>query len=364
MRRFVLLLIVAAGAVALAGSSVTHADTGDFYAASLSAGSYPAGSTATFTITNSPASTNPLGSATIAITGFTPTTVSATGPSGKTWTAAVNAGVIELKAATNTTTDTLAPGESVTVTSDIPTTPGSYSTTTAAYNSNDLTAPTDANSGSDPTLTVTPGPVDHFVWTSQPSSPQKAGGSFPAAVTAYDAFGNVKTDYDWSSQAQFSGLSGAPNGTPANPVYAADTTTNPGVATGFTDFKTEPGPLPGGGTAITVKDSVHTSIQATSDRFVVDPAALGSFAWTLPAMPPNPKAGTPFNASATAKDLYGNVKTDYGGNATFSGLHNSPSGCDATGHTPPAGTNPCLPVYPSSWLNGVSSGSFTDSTLR
>jgi hypothetical protein len=60
-------------------------------------------------------------------------------------------------------------------------------------------------------------------------------------------------------------------------------------------------------------------------------------------------AGVPFDVVVTAYDSNGNVKTDYTGPATFSGLGDSPSGC----------SGPCSPVYALTFVDGVASGQVT-----
>src|SRR5207245_85388 len=57
---------------------------------------------------------------------------------------------------------------------------------------------------------VAPAALDHFSWTTQPAATQKAGVAFSAAVTAYDAYGNVKTNYPGTSN--FSGLANSRRG--------------------------------------------------------------------------------------------------------------------------------------------------------
>ena len=109
-------------------------------------------------------------------------------------------------------------------------------------------------------------------------------------------------------------------------------------------------------TQLTVTDGSVTasSDSGSPDTFTVAPAALNSFAWTDQ---PNASqtAGVTFDSVAvTAYDAYGNVKTNYIPAATFSGLNQSPSGCNAD-HTTvnPAGTFYCSPIYGFSWLAGV-----------
>ena len=210
-RRFVLAL-TALGAVAatlfFVGS--TRASGPDFYTVLLAPTSVQAGSTPTVTITNCDAtvcpsspSTGNLGSVTITIPGYTPpaASVSVTASGGENWSATVSTlsgdGVIDLTADSTTgPDDTLPPGDSIDVQFKATQTLGSpFQLGTAAFSSNDsLTGPLN-NSGSDPQLTVTPGPLDHFA-IDAPTNAAKAGTSDSATVTAYDQYGNVDTDYD------------------------------------------------------------------------------------------------------------------------------------------------------------------------
>src|SRR5205085_7170516 len=116
---------------------------------------------------------------------------------------------------------------------------------------------------------VNPGLLASFAWTAQPGASQVAGTAFSAAATAYDAYGNVKTNY---SGAIFSGLHDAPNNS-HSAVYATGWLN--GVSTGgFTGYRTEPGP---GGTKLKVQDG---SISAQSTTLVVTPADPGSVTFT------------------------------------------------------------------------------------
>ena len=70
------------------------------------------------------------------------------------------------------------------------------------------------NSAGPLSVTVDPGPLNHFTWTDQPNASQTAGDQFDSVeVTAYDQWDNVKTNYD-PAGAVFSGLNpaGSPNG--------------------------------------------------------------------------------------------------------------------------------------------------------
>ena len=205
------------------------------------------------------------------------------------------------------------------------------------------------NSAGPLSVTVDPGPLNHFTWTDQPNASQTAGDQFDTVeVTAYDQWDNVKTNYN-PAGAVFSGLNpaGSPNGD--LPTYGFTWSGGVASSSGVVDKKAET-------TQLTVTDGSVTasSDSGSPDTFTVAPAALNSFAWTDQ---PNASqtAGVTFDSVAvTAYDAYGNVKTNYIPAATFSGLNQSPSGCNAD-HTTlnPAGTDYCSPIYGFSWLAGV-----------
>jgi hypothetical protein len=196
-------------------------------------------------------------------------------------------------------------------------------------------------------MTVNPAALNSFTWTDQPGAAQTAGTPFDSvAVTAYDAYGNVKTDY--GGAAVFSGLGTSPNGDP--PVYGFSWSAGVATSTTVTDYKAET-------TQLTVTDANVTAStdSGTPDTFTVAPAVLNHFTWTDQ---PNASqtAGATFDSVAvTAYDAFGNVKTNYDPtNAAFSGLNQSPSGCDSDNSTlNPAGTFGCNPIYGFTWSSGV-----------
>ena len=57
-------------------------------------------------------------------------------------------------------------------------------------------------------------------------------------------------------------------------------------------------------------------VVSDSNTFTVNPGPLGSF--TIGTIS-NQTAGTPFSVTATAYDVYGNLKDDYAGGATLAG---------------------------------------------
>jgi hypothetical protein len=176
-------------------------------------------------------------------------------------------------------------------------------------------------------LNITPGELHHFVVETSPTSPATdyvAGASFDVTVTAYDGWGNIKTDYN--ETATVSGLAPSPGCADCNPVaptpaeYGSTTVTfSAGVA-----VTTATGFLAGSGQAITATGDKT----ATSDEFTILPAALHHFTWD--SIGSQQTAGASFDIKATAFDQYGNVKTDYDGGLAVltSTLLSSPSGDD------------------------------------
>ena len=205
-------------------------------------------------------------------------------------------------------------------------------------------------------MDVTPGALDHFDISSS-STPgtdiggQTAGGGFTVYVTAYDAFGNIQTNYpEANDAATMSGLLASPAPTSHGPDYPTLSFTD-GVATGSVTAYLANDPLNAGDTSqLTVTDNGTGEGQSktgTSNAFKVGPAAIGSFTWT--AQPDGTQTAghvfTPSPISVTAYDTFSNVKFDE--NTTdFSGLGgSSPQGCSGQ----------CDPVYGFSWSNGVAS---------
>ena len=180
-----------------------------------------------------------------------------------------------------------------------------------------VTASEGAIEGTSDSITVDPGDLASFAWTKQPTDPQKAGEPFnEVEATAYDAFGNVKTDYTGSS-AVFSGLDeeGSPNGDP--PAYGFGTWTDgASSSTTVTDYLTET-------TRLKVEDGEFNTV---SEEFTVTPGPLGSLTITDPTE--TVTAGDDFDVTVAAFDQYGNAGADGYWNSTgcviFSGPDNSP----------------------------------------
>ena len=226
---------VAAGAFML-HAAAAPAGGNKNYSAWMVPSSVPAGSTTQFKVTvencgttnpggsacsSSNASTQYLGSANVSFpssfTRLSLVSTSLTTSGGKPWTAALLGNVVQLRNNGSNTTYALAPGQSVTVTvnATTPSSCGSSSLTTETKQSNDFSGPPGNGFnrvGSEPSVLVSPGPLDHFV-VSNPGS-VTAGSSFPVTITAIDTCGQQKTDYTGAQAIAFSGPHNAPDTTP------------------------------------------------------------------------------------------------------------------------------------------------------
>jgi hypothetical protein len=356
VRRFMGVVAMALFALTLVVVPGTSAIPSPMYVASTTP--VQAGANATVTITNCgasvpgcpDASSVNLGSATISVSGFTPTAPSITGPNPHGWTASVVSGVIKLKAPSVALPDQrLAPGEGISVQFAAPTSTASspYPLTTNAYSSDDFATGPLNRQGSDPQLTVTPGPLDHFTLGAPSPSPVVAGTAETASVTAKDQYENTITDYATSGNpaagvdAQASStMSGTPNGCPSynaaspNPCPVPTVSLSSfvaGVATAsFTPVRAESAHL-------TVSDTSPPQ-QATSDGadFTVTPAALDHFVLGAPS--PSPVAGEQSSIAVVAYDQFGNKKTNYNSTANVTHtLGTSDAGC-------PGGCAPLVPT--------------------
>jgi hypothetical protein len=147
-------------------------------------------------------------------------------------------------------------------------------------------------------LTVSPGPLDHFVLSFVPNA--TAGQPFAFTATAKDSAGNTITAYN----APATWNDGTGTLAPAAPSAFAG-----GVSTTLARV-----------TRASAADTItFTSggVSATSNAFSVAPGALAQIDVAPIA---NTNAGQTFSVAATAKDAFGNTVTDYNAAATWSDL--------------------------------------------
>jgi FKBP-type peptidyl-prolyl cis-trans isomerase 2 len=126
-----------------------------------------------------------------------------------------------------------------------------------------------------------------------------AGSSFNVTVTALDS-GNG-TDTSYSGTVHFTSSDGAA-------VLPADATLTNGVGTFSVTLTTA------GSQTVTATDTVSSSITGTSGAIIVSGGAADHYVVSAPG---SATAGSPFNFSVTAVDLYGNTDTSYAGTAHF-----------------------------------------------
>ncbi|MBN2202541.1 hypothetical protein JW777_11340, partial [bacterium] len=170
----------------------------------------------------------------------------------------------------------------------------SYTVTVQTTDASDLVL----DSGTFNSFAVTPGPLDHFAVTG-PGVSQTAGNAFTVTVTAQDAHNNTVTSF--ASTADLSDLTGT-----LSPLQTTAFTS--GTWSGNVQvFKT------------TAADNITARASGksgTTSNFRVDPTVLDRFEFNSITSPQT--AGAWFGLTLTAKDTYGNVKTDFTGTVTLS----------------------------------------------
>ncbi len=170
---------------------------------------------------------------------------------------------------------------------------------------------------------ITPGALDAF--TVAPIGDQVAGADFDVDVTAYDAHGNVKTDY--TSGASLSGLGASPGCAGCTPSIASVSGDHGSLT--WVDGE-------GSATVTAYEATASATITVTDDDVTEDSNAFAvDDTGTLAGFDLQPissqTAGTSFGITVTAHDAYGNT-VDYDGAAELAGLASSP-GC--AGCAPP-----------------------------
>jgi hypothetical protein len=140
-------------------------------------------------------------------------------------------------------------------------------------------------------INISPAPASTFAIVAPASEP--AGTSFNFTVTAYDADGNIATGYPGTVKFTSSDTKA---------VLPANATLTNGTGTFAATFKTA------GAETITATDSTTASITGTSNNTTVSPLAASKLAVSGPA---TATAGTAFNVTVTAEDIYGNTVTTF-----------------------------------------------------
>jgi len=167
-------------------------------------------------------------------------------------------------------------------------------------------------------FTVDPAAINH--WTLAVDGTVTAGSPFTVTATVYDQFGNLKTNYNgansvnWSTTAISSPLpSGMARIIPANGNQTFTNGVSAGI-TGFTFFNSDQSQLtPFTGPTITITDG-PTAVAGTTAAITVHNAPLDNFKVVAGT---TQTAGTPFDVTVTARDVYMNTCVDYAGNIRF-----------------------------------------------
>jgi hypothetical protein len=213
----------------------------------------------------------------------------------------------------------------------------------------------------DVTLSATDVASGHYGWISlsvvpaalgtfhvMANAPATAGNSFGLALTGYDQYGNLDTNYTGSHCVVFSGPGDAPDGT--TPTYPGGAGCSKGSALTFNNGAANgshivPVTLYDAETVPLVATDVATSSSGSVD-VTVAPAILDHLGVNAPA---TPTAGVPFSVGLTAYDQYNNVDTNYTGSqcVAFSGPSSSP------GRTAPTYPGGCSSGSSVNFANGL-----------
>jgi hypothetical protein len=172
-----------------------------------------------------------------------------------------------------------------------------------------------SQTGSSNAFAVTPSNVDHFVFSSI-SDPQTAGSEFGITIRAVDGSGNTVTSFAGSCSL----IDETGTGTPSTIHFTAGQWTGNETVT-RSSF----------GNSLTVTGGGKSG---TSNSFDVRPASVQSFEIGLIGSPKN--AGIGFAITITAKDMFGNTASGFGGTVSIS---------DAAG--------PLIPANSGAFSNGV-----------
>jgi hypothetical protein len=161
-------------------------------------------------------------------------------------------------------------------------------------------------------LIVTPGVIDHFTISPCPTSVTAGsnfGGSYNVLVTAYDAYGNLKTDY--TGQVYFTSTDPQATlpftSTSRYTFTSGDNGDHSFTGTGFT-LKTA------GSQTITVSD-YSSGIQITCNTITVNPGIANNF--VVAGFPDPVTAGIAGSVTVTTKDGFGNIVPSYRGTVRF-----------------------------------------------
>ncbi|MBU1087073.1 MAG: PQQ-binding-like beta-propeller repeat protein [Candidatus Omnitrophica bacterium] len=167
-------------------------------------------------------------------------------------------------------------------------------------------------------LTLVPGEVDHFVISHDNAA--IAGTADNVGITVYDAFNNIKTDYIGTITVD---TDGDPNRINWANVDGSGTFTDNGAEFDTAVYTFIAGDA--GTVTLSINDTAAESLNIsvngdgksddnTEGNLIVSPAVIDYFVIAHDA---SANAGVPENITVTAKDVYGNNKTDYTGTITL-----------------------------------------------
>jgi hypothetical protein len=183
-------------------------------------------------------------------------------------------------------------------------------------------------------LTVSPAAAKNFVLVAETATPA-LGEADDLTITAYDTYGNLATGYTGSKSLTFSGASSSPAGNAPTATNSSGTAVAFGSATAVQFSEGVARADEGDGGEIRIYKSGASIVKAAEGSTVTTPTGvtltLATGAMTKLALSPattTPTAGTGFNVTTTAQDVYGNTVTTYTGSKSivFSGASASPAG--------------------------------------
>jgi hypothetical protein len=183
-------------------------------------------------------------------------------------------------------------------------------------------------------VTVGTAATSRFVIAADSTTPA-LGEANNLTLTAQDAYGNLATSYTGSKNLVFSGPAASPAGNASTVTNSSGTPVNLGSSTAILFSNGVASAAEGDGGEMVVYKSGSSVVKAADGTTVTTPTgvtltvAQGAVAkLALSSSTATPTAGTGFNVTTTAQDVYGNTVTTYTGskNITFSGASAGPAG--------------------------------------
>jgi len=224
----------------------------------------------------------------------------------------------------------------LTFTSGVATVSGSNNGVLRVYNAGPASITATEGSVTTPTPLALTASVtaSRFVLKAATTTPA-AGAEDDLTITAQDAYGNLATTYTGSKSLTFSGASASAGGNTPTVTNSSGTAIAFGSVTTieFTEGVADPAKS-AAGTAVLYKAEA-SAVKVAEGSTVTMPTGLTitptpgvAAKLVLTSSTATPTAGSTFNFTTTAQDVYGNTATSYAGskNITFSGAEASPNG--------------------------------------